>query len=332
MQKKILSLVIPSILIILASLGLISYLRVHDSIKRSYEDRIGTANMIARYVDQVLQSNLTRLYDISLSDKINLKDNDWGPERQALRDAYEYSIFTDGLFLLDRDGNILLRYPHREGAASLHNVPFVRTFISKMKPVISSVYTVEPTRKKVIFILVPLKDRDGEVVGAATFITTSLEGDQAIQGFNFLIPVATIQQMATDIGLKPSTGDPFMQAWEQAVAAYFQGDFGRAMDRLEAADKLQLDGRPAIARREGGVRRIILSGGGGGVGPHHVIGAAPALAHVTHRASEDGGRSTGRDRRRPIAGLRAQPGALAARRDFAGPGGVPQRHRSGQVW
>jgi len=84
----------------------------------------------------------------------------------------------------------------------------------------------------------PAFNRDGEVVGAATFITTSLEGDQAIQGFNFLIPVATIQQMAKDIGLAPSTGDPFMQAWEQAVAAYFQGDFGRALDGVEAADKL----------------------------------------------------------------------------------------------
>ena len=84
----------------------------------------------------------------------------------------------------------------------------------------------------------PAFNRDGEVVGAATFITTSLEGDQAIQGFNFLIPVATIQQMAKDIGLAPSTGDPFMQAWEQAVAAYFQGDFGRALDGVEAAEKL----------------------------------------------------------------------------------------------
>ena len=84
----------------------------------------------------------------------------------------------------------------------------------------------------------PAFNRDGEVVGAATFITTSLEGDQAIQGFNFLIPVATIQQMAKDIGLAPSTGDPFMQAWEQAVAAYFQGDFERALSGLEAADKL----------------------------------------------------------------------------------------------
>jgi S1-C subfamily serine protease len=84
----------------------------------------------------------------------------------------------------------------------------------------------------------PAFNQDGEVIGLATFITTSVEGDESIQGFNFLIPIQTIQQMAKDIGLAPSTGDPFMQAWEQAVAAYFQGDFRRAMEQLEAADKL----------------------------------------------------------------------------------------------
>ncbi len=84
----------------------------------------------------------------------------------------------------------------------------------------------------------PAFNRDGEVIGLATFITTTLEGDQAIQGFNFLIPIATIQQMARDIGLTPRTGDPFMQAWEQAIAAYFLGDFERAAERAEAADKL----------------------------------------------------------------------------------------------
>ena len=84
----------------------------------------------------------------------------------------------------------------------------------------------------------PAFNRDGEVIGLATFITTSVEGDQAIQGFNFLIPVQTIQQMAKDIGLTPATGDPFMGAWEQAIAAYFQGDFGRSLERLEVADTL----------------------------------------------------------------------------------------------
>jgi len=83
----------------------------------------------------------------------------------------------------------------------------------------------------------PAFNRDGEVIGLATFITTTLEGDQAIQGFNFLIPIATIQQMAKDIRLTPRTGDPFMRAWEQAVAAYFQGDYNHALERLEAADK-----------------------------------------------------------------------------------------------
>ena len=50
----------------------------------------------------------------------------------------------------------------------------------------------------------PAFDAQGDVVGLATFISTSLEGDQAIQGFNFLIPVNTIQSMAKQIGLVPS--------------------------------------------------------------------------------------------------------------------------------
>jgi serine protease Do len=84
----------------------------------------------------------------------------------------------------------------------------------------------------------PAFNRKGEVVGAATFITTSLEGDQAIQGFNFLIPSDTVRQMAADIGLTPKTDDPFMREWEQAISAYFQGDYDRALQYLESADRL----------------------------------------------------------------------------------------------
>jgi len=83
----------------------------------------------------------------------------------------------------------------------------------------------------------PAFNRNGEVIGQATFITTTLDGDQAIQGFNFLIPVETVQKMAKDIGLTPKTEDPFMREWEHAVVAYFEGDYRRAMERLEAADK-----------------------------------------------------------------------------------------------
>jgi S1-C subfamily serine protease len=71
----------------------------------------------------------------------------------------------------------------------------------------------------------PAFNRNGEVIGQATFITTSLEGDQAIQGFNFLIPVETLWQMLRKLGVTPNRDAPFMDAWEHAVAAYFQGDY-----------------------------------------------------------------------------------------------------------
>ena len=84
----------------------------------------------------------------------------------------------------------------------------------------------------------PAFNRNGEVVGLATFITTSIEGDQAIQGFNFLIPVQTIHQMAKDIGLTPKADDQFSDEWERVLTAYFQGKHGEALAYLETADKL----------------------------------------------------------------------------------------------
>ncbi len=42
----------------------------------------------------------------------------------------------------------------------------------------------------------------GEVIGAATF--TSFQGDQVVQGFNFLIPVETLQEAAKQAGVTPS--------------------------------------------------------------------------------------------------------------------------------
>jgi hypothetical protein len=80
-----------------------------------------------------------------------------------------------------------------------------------------------------------------EVIGVATFISTSLEGDQAIQGFNFLIPVDTIHALARQIGVKPQSDGPFMREWQAAVNAYFRGGFRTALAHAEAADKILPD-------------------------------------------------------------------------------------------
>ncbi len=91
----------------------------------------------------------------------------------------------------------------------------------------------------------------GEVIGLATFISTTLEGDQAIQGFNFLIPIDTIQAMARQIGLTPTSDSPFTRVWDQAVEAIIEGRYRDALTHAEAADKLVpglLDVERAISR------------------------------------------------------------------------------------
>ena len=130
--------------------------------------RVDLARMIARYTDSILESNFNRLYDISLSGSVDLKDNNWEPEKKALEAAYQYSIFTDGIFLLDKKGAMLMTYPPRLGnSINLSNVPHLSRVLLEGKPTISDIYTVEPSQKKVIYAMVPLKSKDGEIIGVA---------------------------------------------------------------------------------------------------------------------------------------------------------------------
>jgi signal transduction histidine kinase len=168
MQKRIIISVLLSVSIILLSLGFVSSYYIYDSIERSYGERLTQARIIATSIDHSIEQNLTRLYDISLAAKIDLRDNTWAPEQEALRTAYQYSIFADGVFLLDRRGDVILSYPPREGwSMHLPGVPAVDKMISDMRPFISGIITLEPSRRKVIFALVPLRNRSGDVVGAA---------------------------------------------------------------------------------------------------------------------------------------------------------------------
>jgi signal transduction histidine kinase len=168
MLKKIFVSIFISIIILLGSLGLISYRRVQESIKKSYEERLSAAEMVASHIDHLLENNLARLYDISLSGKIDFTDGNWKPEQEALRDAYKYSIFTDGIFLLDRYGSVVQMYPYRDsGMINLVNIPAIGKAMSELKPVISNVYTLEPINKKVMFVIVPLKNGSGDIIGFA---------------------------------------------------------------------------------------------------------------------------------------------------------------------
>src|SRR5512135_2156973 len=166
MQKKIIVSTLLSVVVILLGLGIISNLSINDSIGHSLAERTDLAGILASYTDYRLENNLTRLYDISLSGAIDLSNDDWEPEDNALRTAFQYSIFTDGIFLLDLRGNVVRSYPLGLQKRNLMGNPYVKKTIEENRAVISNIYTEEGTKKKVVYVLVPLRDKNGRTIGA----------------------------------------------------------------------------------------------------------------------------------------------------------------------
>lgn len=154
----------------------------------------------------------------------------------------------------------------------------------------------------------------GEVIGAATFISTTLEGDQAIQGFNFLIPVETVHAYARQISLQPTADSPFTKAWEQAVARYFAGDYTGASRSVEEAEQIM----PGFAdlmrlRIDAGMRGDGQAGNlGPGVGLWLSVGGGLALALLAVTAWR---RGTERFRRKRGGVRRIEPTELRTRLD-----------------
>lgn len=168
MQKKLIIALILYVIVMSIGLGGVSTITINDTIERSLQKSLTTAHTIANQLDFLLQTNITRLYDISLSGKVDLDTKNWTPVKRLLESIYQYSIFTEGVFLLDRNGNTLLSYPARDyNKENLLFIPWVSRVLTEGKPIISNIYTIEPIKKPLIFILVPLRNSAGEIIGAA---------------------------------------------------------------------------------------------------------------------------------------------------------------------
>ena len=169
LKKRITLLIIIGISVILLSLGVASHYIIQKDIDGLMNKKLSLSRLTRNNVDNIIKDNISRLYDISISGVVDLDDGDMKPEKEAVKAAYRYSIFTDGIFLLDNGGNVLLNYPERMRDASLNilSIEPVSRMLSLGKPVVSNLYTVEPSKKKVIYVLVPLKDKNGRTVGVA---------------------------------------------------------------------------------------------------------------------------------------------------------------------
>jgi hypothetical protein len=91
----------------------------------------------------------------------------------------------------------------------------------------------------------PVFDDRGSVIGAATF--TSLQGDQVVQGFNFLIPVETIHMAAGRAGITPRGDSMFTRLWNHGVDLYVRDLHYRAYRNMSAANRIH-PGFPDVER------------------------------------------------------------------------------------
>ena len=111
LRRRIVLAITLGMSVILLSFGVISYYIVQQRIEDSLNRKLAFGRLVRNTIDDIIQDNINRLYDISLSGAVNLEDNDLSPERRALDTAYRYSMFTDGIFILDKNGNTILHYP-----------------------------------------------------------------------------------------------------------------------------------------------------------------------------------------------------------------------------
>jgi hypothetical protein len=82
----------------------------------------------------------------------------------------------------------------------------------------------------------PVFDERGQVIGAATF--TSLQGTQVVQGFNFLIPVETLQAAAQKAGVTPQSDSEFTRLWNRGVDYYLRDLHYTAYNSMAAASAI----------------------------------------------------------------------------------------------
>ncbi|HMK55206.1 MAG TPA: ATP-binding protein [Dissulfurispiraceae bacterium] len=168
MQRKILIVLIINLVIVSVTLSVVSYLTIHASIDRSLQNRLALARVISNYVEVLISRSLNRFRDIARSERIDLHDGDWVPERRMLETAYKYSLFSEGVFLLDDRGNKVLVHPAEIGQFfNKTYIPGVNQVLEEGKTVISDVYTIDSVGKKVIIVMTPLRDREGRIIAIA---------------------------------------------------------------------------------------------------------------------------------------------------------------------
>ncbi len=84
----------------------------------------------------------------------------------------------------------------------------------------------------------PAVDERGDVIGVLTFVPVASETEGQVQGFNFVIPAASVTKFLEGTPVPRSDGSRFNAAWHAGLRQYFAGHYRAARPYLAEANRL----------------------------------------------------------------------------------------------
>jgi signal transduction histidine kinase len=220
LRRRIVFLVGVGMLALAAILGASMLGASRELSQQALHDRLRLAQAVADHVDYVVKSSLVVLQDVALRARTDLGAADLKPLKAALQEAYLHSIFTDGVCVLDRGGELVWMEPQQAAhpQTSFSTLAPVRSALETGKPEVSGLVGHE---RKRIYAAVPIRNWGGELMGVVVG-----ELDPQSSRFRSLLAVGGMDG-ATSVDLVDGRGIILIS--NHADRAFTQSDHGRVL-------------------------------------------------------------------------------------------------------
>jgi signal transduction histidine kinase len=133
--------------------------------QRVLTERRHLVEAMADNLDYIIKSNMMLLEEVALRARFGLDREGLRTLNTALRDAYLQSIFSEGVFLLDREGKIVWIEPQRvlANAQNFSSLRPIHEVLQAGRPGVSNLIV---DGKRRIYALVPIHDSHNDITGA----------------------------------------------------------------------------------------------------------------------------------------------------------------------
>lgn len=167
LQRRVILLIGLNTLAAVAVLGISSFLAVRESIDRALGERLLLAQSTAAHLERTMEQSLRRLGEVAYAPGLDLEDGDLEPEKRALHEVYFQTLFKEDVFITNREGIVLWSEPFnpRWVGFDASRYSHVKESLATGRAVISSMLYQIPSGKPMVAAVIPLKSREGRLVG-----------------------------------------------------------------------------------------------------------------------------------------------------------------------